>query len=213
MLSKSHGLQNRIKRIMQSNDDVGKVAAASTHLVVCAIEEFLDDLVKGAVEKAESRGSKLLSGAHLKSRVMEQPTLDFCKSVVERAADLKDEVGVQAKRSRQRQKKAAKEYNDEEEEEEEEEYDDDDDDDDDDDEQEEEIVEELPKKKPRAKKKKTTRRALPVKQEEEEIVGDKEKIEMEEELKQEIDNTRDYDYKDDAKDVCLEAEEEDYDDL
>jgi len=32
---------------------------------VCAIEEFLDDLVKGAVDKAESRGSKLLSGAHL----------------------------------------------------------------------------------------------------------------------------------------------------
>lgn len=32
---------------------------------VCAIEEFLDDLVKGAVEKAESRGSKLLAGAHL----------------------------------------------------------------------------------------------------------------------------------------------------
>lgn len=32
-LAKSHGLQNRIKKIMQLNDDVGKVAAASTHVV------------------------------------------------------------------------------------------------------------------------------------------------------------------------------------
>ena len=32
-LAKQHGLANRIKRIMQSDEDVGKVAAASTHLV------------------------------------------------------------------------------------------------------------------------------------------------------------------------------------
>ena len=32
-LSKSQSVQNRIKRIMQSNEDVGKVAAGSTYLV------------------------------------------------------------------------------------------------------------------------------------------------------------------------------------
>ena len=104
---------------MQSDDDVGKVAAASTHLVgmltrrfctlstaahiyppthatrptttAVALEEFLKEIVNGAASVAVSRDSKQMTPAHVKAHVMMEPTLDFCRGVVQRAPDLTEE--------------------------------------------------------------------------------------------------------------------------
>jgi hypothetical protein len=139
---------------MQSDDDVGKVAAASTHLVgtslprhgrrvpypghaqrsvpqssfahrhsvthalalrstvpmaAVALEEFLSEVVNGAATVAISRGSKNLAPAHIKAHVMMEPTLDFCRSVVQHAPGLTEEGadGVQPKAKKERKPKAA----------------------------------------------------------------------------------------------------------
>ncbi len=145
---------------MQTDDDVGKVAAASTHLVgtslLChrrpvvsdvpfvghpvaltdvahpshslvaptpvhdhhksllitiaiALEEFLSEVVNGAATVAISRGSKNLAPAHIKAHVMMEPTLDFCRSVVQGAPDLTEEGadGDKPKAKKEQKPKAA----------------------------------------------------------------------------------------------------------
>ncbi|WPT11863.1 Dr1-associated corepressor [Picochlorum sp. SENEW3] len=94
---------NRIKKIMQSNDDVGKVAAASTHVVAYAVEEFLDELVRGAVAVSVEHGNgKILSPSHIKAHVGREATLDFCQDIVAKAPDVGDDAATGKKKSRRR---------------------------------------------------------------------------------------------------------------
>eukprot|EP00204_Picochlorum_oklahomense_P002743 CAMPEP_0118802424 /NCGR_PEP_ID=MMETSP1161-20130426/7609_1 /TAXON_ID=249345 /ORGANISM="Picochlorum oklahomensis, Strain CCMP2329" /LENGTH=170 /DNA_ID=CAMNT_0006730633 /DNA_START=35 /DNA_END=547 /DNA_ORIENTATION=+ len=88
---------------MQSNDDVGKVAAASTHVVAYAVEEFLDELVRGAVAVSVEHGNgKILSPSHIKAHVGREATLDFCKDIVAKAPDVGDDAATGKKKTRRR---------------------------------------------------------------------------------------------------------------
>ncbi|KAF2100425.1 hypothetical protein NA57DRAFT_14727, partial [Rhizodiscina lignyota] len=60
----------RIKRIMQSDEDVGKVAQVTPVVVSKALELFMIDLVTSAATEAKGRGSKRVTAAHLKQVVM-----------------------------------------------------------------------------------------------------------------------------------------------
>ena len=55
----------RIKKIMQTDDEVGKIAVATPFLISKAVELFLKDLVTKTLEITTEKQSKTLSVAHV----------------------------------------------------------------------------------------------------------------------------------------------------
>ncbi|GAB0497349.1 hypothetical protein MMPV_008681 [Pyropia vietnamensis] len=83
---------SRIKKMMQADDDVGKVATATPVLVGKALEMLLQDLLTQAAGVASSRRAKTLTPAHLKSTVHADDTFDFLKSIFDRVPDLEEKA-------------------------------------------------------------------------------------------------------------------------
>ncbi|GAA5845694.1 hypothetical protein JCM11251_003930 [Rhodosporidiobolus azoricus] len=77
----------RIKKMIQADEDVGKVAQATPIVVSKALELFLASLVDACVKDAESRGSKKLTPYGLKRAINNTPILDFCTDIVESVPD------------------------------------------------------------------------------------------------------------------------------
>ncbi|GAA5891996.1 hypothetical protein JCM8208_002963 [Rhodotorula glutinis] len=77
----------RIKKMIQADEEVGKVAAATPIVVSKALELFLASLVDACVKDAESRGSKKLTPYGLKRAVNTTAMLDFCADIVESIPD------------------------------------------------------------------------------------------------------------------------------
>lgn len=94
----------RIKRIMQADDDVGKVAQV-TPVVVCkllpdtapvtladpaaakALELFMISLVTKAAAEAKARNSKRVGAIHLKQAITKDEQFDFLSEIVSKVAD------------------------------------------------------------------------------------------------------------------------------
>ncbi|EDR07963.1 uncharacterized protein LACBIDRAFT_149540, partial [Laccaria bicolor S238N-H82] len=87
----------RIKKIMQKDEEVGKVAQA-TPIVICpsifpslfwskALELFLGMIVEEANKVTKNRGSKKVEAYHLKHAVETTEMLDFLKEIVESVPD------------------------------------------------------------------------------------------------------------------------------
>ncbi|PWN94921.1 histone-fold-containing protein [Tilletiopsis washingtonensis] len=72
----------RIKKIMQSNEEVGKVAQATPVLISKALELFMAELIDATVKEAKAKGAKRVAPHHLKRAVHKSETLDFCKAIV-----------------------------------------------------------------------------------------------------------------------------------
>lgn len=103
---KNHFPVARIKRIMQADDDVGKVAQV-TPVVVCkffspslpnaqlhanpppakALELFMISLVTKAAAEAKSRNSKRVGAIHLKQAITKNEQFDFLNDIVSKVAD------------------------------------------------------------------------------------------------------------------------------
>ncbi|KAI9328349.1 histone-fold-containing protein, partial [Obelidium mucronatum] len=77
----------RIKKIMRSDEDVGKINAATPLLVSSALEQFLKSLVLQCVVEAKNRGGKKLMASHLKAAVNSTEKFDFLKDIVANVAD------------------------------------------------------------------------------------------------------------------------------
>ncbi|GAA5854117.1 hypothetical protein JCM9279_002838 [Rhodotorula babjevae] len=77
----------RIKKMIQADEEVGKVAAATPIVVSKALELFLASLVDACVKDAEARGSKKLTPYGLKRAVNTTAMLDFCADIVESIPD------------------------------------------------------------------------------------------------------------------------------
>ncbi|BGP21240.1 histone-like transcription factor [Rhodotorula toruloides] len=93
----------RIKKIIQADEDVGKVAQATPIVVSKAIELFLASLVESCVKDAEERGSKKLTPYGLKRTVTNNAMFDFCSDIVESIPDPlegEDEEGGKKKRKK-----------------------------------------------------------------------------------------------------------------
>ena len=58
-------LQARIKKIMQSDEDVGKVAAAVPVIISKSLELFAEKLLRSANDVIERRGARTLTPSHL----------------------------------------------------------------------------------------------------------------------------------------------------
>jgi len=100
----------RIKRIMQADEDVGKVAQV-TPVVVCkshpapithtqhhssltfyraiakALELFMISLVTKSAQEAKTRGSTRVGAAHLKQAVVTDKQIDFLTEIVSKVPD------------------------------------------------------------------------------------------------------------------------------
>jgi hypothetical protein len=102
----------RIKRIMQADEDVGKVAQVTpvvvgkSFLTICslhvasklvdanrlistakALEIFMISLVCKAAEEAKDRGSKRVTAVHLKQAIVEDDQFDFLQEKVSKVPD------------------------------------------------------------------------------------------------------------------------------
>ena len=65
MKKKFSPMQARIKKIMQSDEDVGKVAAAVPVIISKSLELFVETLLKNANDVIERRGARTLTPSHL----------------------------------------------------------------------------------------------------------------------------------------------------
>lgn len=77
----------RIKRIMQADDDVGKVAQVTPVVVSKALELFMISLVTKAAAEAKLRSSKRVTAVHLKQAVSKDQQFDFLCDIVSKVAD------------------------------------------------------------------------------------------------------------------------------
>lgn len=79
---------SRIKKIMQADEDVGKIALAVPLLVSKALELFLQDLCDRTYEVTLQRGAKTVNCMHLKQCVKMYSSFDFLTDVVNKVPNL-----------------------------------------------------------------------------------------------------------------------------
>ncbi|KAI9837720.1 MAG: hypothetical protein M1819_006654 [Sarea resinae] len=77
----------RIKRIMQADEDVGKVAQVTPVVVSKALELFMISLVCKASNEAKSRSSKRITAAHLKQAISKDEQFDFLQDIIAKVPD------------------------------------------------------------------------------------------------------------------------------
>ncbi|PGH15211.1 hypothetical protein AJ79_02576 [Helicocarpus griseus UAMH5409] len=77
----------RIKRIMQADEDVGKVAQVTPIAVSKALELFMISLVTKAAQEAKDRSSKRVTAAHLKEAIGKDEVLDFLADIIAKVPD------------------------------------------------------------------------------------------------------------------------------
>ncbi|KAF8197049.1 histone-fold-containing protein [Pholiota molesta] len=77
----------RIKKIMQKDEEVGKVAQATPIVISKALELFLGLIIEQSAKVTTERGSKKVEVYHLKHAVETTETLDFLKELVQDIPD------------------------------------------------------------------------------------------------------------------------------
>ncbi|GBF90689.1 dr1-associated corepressor [Raphidocelis subcapitata] len=105
MGKKANPLASRIKRVMQADEDVGKIAQLVPFLMERALELFLQQLCTRAADVAQQRGARTVTPSHLKHVVSSDELLDFLRDTVASAPDLQDGAEDAPKPKRQRAEK------------------------------------------------------------------------------------------------------------
>ncbi|XP_033636458.1 dr1-associated corepressor-like [Asterias rubens] len=78
----------RIKKIMQLDEDVGKVAAAVPVVISKALEIFVESLLTKSLQQTQARSAKTMSTSHIKQCIESEGTFDFLKDLVENVPDM-----------------------------------------------------------------------------------------------------------------------------
>uniref|UniRef100_A0A9J8DEK6 Dr1-associated corepressor n=1 Tax=Cyprinus carpio carpio TaxID=630221 RepID=A0A9J8DEK6_CYPCA len=81
----------RIKKIMQTDEEIGKVAAAVPVIISRALELFLDSLLTKACHVTQSRNAKTMTASHLKQCIELEQQFDFLKDLVAAVPDMQGE--------------------------------------------------------------------------------------------------------------------------
>lgn len=74
---KTHFPAARIKKLMQSDEEIGKVAQATPVVVGRALEFFLASLVDASVDQARQAGIKRINAQHVKKAIESNENFDF----------------------------------------------------------------------------------------------------------------------------------------
>ena len=77
----------RIKRIMQADEDIGKVAQATPTAAAKALELFLATLTIRSANIARDANSKRITVGHLKAAIGQSDAFDFLKEICDQAPD------------------------------------------------------------------------------------------------------------------------------
>ncbi|KAF2857283.1 hypothetical protein K470DRAFT_197411, partial [Piedraia hortae CBS 480.64] len=81
----------RIKRIMQADDDIGKVAQVTPHVVSRALELFMIKMIVAATLEGRiqfgGRLPKKVTPQHLKQAVSANDTFDFLQDIFKKVPD------------------------------------------------------------------------------------------------------------------------------
>ncbi|XP_067877827.1 dr1-associated corepressor [Heterodontus francisci] len=78
----------RIKKIMQTDEEIGKVAAAVPVIISRALELFLNSLLTKACHVTQSRNAKTMTTSHLKQCIELEQQFDFLKDLVASVPDI-----------------------------------------------------------------------------------------------------------------------------
>ncbi|WPH02968.1 Hypothetical protein R9X50_00584000 [Acrodontium crateriforme] len=82
----------RIKRIMQADEDVGKVAQVTPHVVSRALELFMIKLISASAQQARGnnaagKGPRRVLAQHMKKAILADNTYDFLAEIVTKVPD------------------------------------------------------------------------------------------------------------------------------
>lgn len=81
----------RIKKIMQTDEEIGKVAAPVPVIISRALELFLESLLTKACHVTQSRNAKTMTTSHLKQCIELEQQFDFLKDLVATVPDMQGE--------------------------------------------------------------------------------------------------------------------------
>ncbi|KAJ1628328.1 hypothetical protein T492DRAFT_1018752 [Pavlovales sp. CCMP2436] len=81
----------KVKRIMQEDDDVGRIAEKSCVLAARSAEMLARDLIEASAADAVARGSAVIDIDDVKSAVARTELFDFVREVVDVLASKPDE--------------------------------------------------------------------------------------------------------------------------
>lgn len=81
-------MQGRIKKIMQSDEEIGKVAQAVPVIISRTLELFVESLLTKTLRITNSRNAKTLSPSHMKQCIMSEQRFDFLKELVRNIPDI-----------------------------------------------------------------------------------------------------------------------------
>jgi len=73
----------RIKKIMQVDEEIGKVAQSVPVIISKCVEMFLTEILKNAGKVTTERKAKTMTIAHLKELVMKEESYDFLRDLVQ----------------------------------------------------------------------------------------------------------------------------------
>ncbi|XP_074158753.1 LOW QUALITY PROTEIN: uncharacterized protein LOC141562648 [Sminthopsis crassicaudata] len=79
----------RIKKIMQTDEEIGKVSAAVPLIISRALELFLESLLKKAGQVTQSQNAKTMTISHLKQCMELEQQFDFLKDLVAAILDMR----------------------------------------------------------------------------------------------------------------------------
>lgn len=72
---------SRLKKIMQSNENVGKISASVPVVASKAVELFLKEFVELCVEEMKSKEGKRVTNTHLITVVKSNPKFKFLENI------------------------------------------------------------------------------------------------------------------------------------
>lgn len=78
----------RIKKIMQTDEDVGKVAQAVPIIISRTLELFVESLLSKAMQVTLMRNAKTLSPSHVKQCILAESRFDFLRDLVKNIPDV-----------------------------------------------------------------------------------------------------------------------------
>ncbi|XP_038217262.1 uncharacterized protein LOC119836092 [Zerene cesonia] len=78
----------RIKKIMQTDEEVGKVAQAVPIIISRTLELFVESLLSKAMQVTMQRNAKTLSPSHVKQCILAESRFDFLRDLVKNVPDV-----------------------------------------------------------------------------------------------------------------------------
>lgn len=90
----------RIKKMMQSDDDVGKIATVTPVLVAKALECMMEQVLTEAAQVARDRHTRTVTPQHLRHCVLSNDAFDFLRPTLAHVQPLEEGGKVRKKRQR-----------------------------------------------------------------------------------------------------------------